>query len=173
MFRLKLRLWCVGLAFLECAGMVAAQTATHPVTIESLINIKHPSNPVWSPDGKHVAFLWDRADIVNLYLANADGMGDPIALTSFPDGKVTDVFWSKDGNTIYFSQGSDLWQVAASGGVARAVWTTPGAEAQFSQSPDGTRLAFIRAGSAGEVQRGADLIISFYERRGGIQNRSR
>jgi hypothetical protein len=159
MFRLKLRLWYVGLAFLECAGMIAAQTATHPVTIESLINIKHPSNPVWSPDGKHIAFLWDRADVVNLFLANADGMGDPLALTSFPDGKVTDVFWSKDGTTIYFSEGGDLWQVAAGGGVARAVWTTPGAEAQFSQSPDGTRLAFIRVGSPGEVQRGADLII--------------
>ncbi|HKR85968.1 MAG TPA: prolyl oligopeptidase family serine peptidase [Terriglobales bacterium] len=159
MFRLKLRLWYVGLAFLECAGMVAAQTARQPVTIENLINIKHPSNPVWSPDGKHIAFLWDRADIVNLYLANADGAGDPIALTSFPDGKVTDVFWSKDGNTIYFSQGGDLWQVAASGGVARAVWTTPAAEAQFSPSPDGTRVAFIRAGSTGEVQHGADLII--------------
>jgi dipeptidyl aminopeptidase/acylaminoacyl peptidase len=138
--------------------MVAAQTATHPVTIENLMNIKHPSNPVWSPDGKHIAFLWDRADVVNLHLANADGRGDPIALTSFPDGKVTNVFWSKDGKTIYFSQGGDLWQVAASGGVARAVWTTPSAEAQFSQS-DGTRVAFIRAGGAGEVQHGADLII--------------
>ena len=86
--------------------MGAAQTTSaHPLTIENLIDIKHPSNPLWSPDGKHVAFLWDRADIVNLYLANPDGGGGPMALTSFPDGKVTDVFWSKDGSTVYFLAG--------------------------------------------------------------------
>ncbi len=140
--------------------MGAAQTPTaHPLTIENLIDIKHPSNPVWSPDGKRIVFLWDRADIVNLYLVNAGRSGAPVALTSFPDGKVTDVFWSKDGSTVYFSRGADLWQVAANGGGARAVWTTPAAEVEFSLSPNGTRLAFVRAGSAGEVQRGGDLII--------------
>ena len=117
MLRLRLWHWSAVLAFLLCAGMGTAQTtSTHPLTIENLIDIKHPSNPVWSPDGKRIAFLWDRADIVNLYLVNADGSGAPVALTSFPDGKVTDVFWSKDGTTVYFSRGADLWQVAANGG---------------------------------------------------------
>jgi Tol biopolymer transport system component len=134
-------------------------TSTHPLTIENLINIKHPSNPVWSPDGKRIAFLWDRADIVNLYLVNADGSGAPVALTSFSDGKVGDVFWSKDGNTVYFSRRADLWQVAANGGGARAVWITSAAEVEFSLSLDANRLAFVRAGSAGEAQHGGDLII--------------
>ena len=165
MLRLRLWHWSAVLAFLLCAGIGTAQTtSTHPLTIENLIDIKHPSNPVWSPDGRRIAFLWDRADIVNLYLVNADGSGAPVALTSFPDGKVTDVFWSKDGTTVYFSRGADLWQVAANGGVAtggdaRAVWTTPAPEVEFSLSPDGTRLAFVRAGSAGEEQHGGDLII--------------
>ena len=76
MFRLRVRLGCAVLAFLLCAGMGAAQTTSaHPLTIENLIDIKHPSNPLWSPDGKRIAFLWDRADIVNLYLVNADGSG--------------------------------------------------------------------------------------------------
>ncbi|HYK49161.1 MAG TPA: LpqB family beta-propeller domain-containing protein, partial [Terriglobales bacterium] len=165
MLRLRLWHWSAVLAFLLCAGIGTAQTtSTHPLTIENLIDIKHPSNPVWSPDGRRIAFLWDRADIVNLYLVNADGSGAPVALTSFPDGKVTDVFWSKDGTTVYFSRGADLWQVAANGGAAtggdaRAVWTTPAPEVEFSLSPDGTRLAFVRAGSAGEEQHGGDLII--------------
>ena len=64
-----------------------------------------------------------------------------------------------DGSTVYFSRGADLWQVAAKGGGARALWTTPAAEVEFSLSPDGTRLAFVRAGSAGEAQHGGDLII--------------
>src|SRR5882724_3378738 len=145
MFGLKLSRRFAAVAILVVAGIAAAQTrTTHPLTIENLSDIKHPSNPVWSPDGKRIAFLWDRADIVNLYLVNADGSGAPVALTSFPDGKVTDVFWSKDGSTVYFSRGADLWQVAANGGGARAVWTTPAAEVEFSLSPNGTRLAFVR-----------------------------
>ena len=64
-----------------------------------------------------------------------------------------------DGSTVYFSRGADLWQVAANGAGARAVWTTPAAEVEFSLSPDGARLAFVRAGSAGEAQHGGDLII--------------
>jgi dipeptidyl aminopeptidase/acylaminoacyl peptidase len=160
MLRWRLWQWCAVLAFLLCAGMGAAQpTSTHPLTIENLIDIKHPSDPVWAPNGKRIAFLWDRADIVNLSLVNADGSGAPGALTSFPDGKVTDVFWSMDGSTVYFSRGADLWQVAANGAGARAVWTTPAAEVEFSLSPDGARLAFVRAGSAGEAQHGGDLII--------------
>ena len=158
MFRLKRWHRSFVVAIVACASIVAAQTkAAHPLTIEQLIDIKHPSNPVWSPDGKHVAFLWDRADIVNLYVANADGEGAPVALTSFPDDKVANVFWSKDGSAVYFARGGDLWQAAAGGGEPHAVWTTPTAEFDFSPSPDGGRLAFVRTGD--EEQHGSDLIV--------------
>lgn len=151
----------VGMTLLLCARVVFAQASQSAgrLTIERLIDFKHPSNPAWSPDGRQIAFLWDRADVVNLYVANSDGRGQPLALTSFPDGKVGDVFWSRDSQTVYFSRGGDLWQVAATGGAPRAVWTTPSAEVEFSPSPDGTRLAFVRAGSAGEAQHGGDLIV--------------
>src|SRR2546430_2853033 len=145
MCRLRIWLGCAVLTFLLCPGMGTAETTSgHHLTIEDVIDIKHPSNAVWSPDGKRIVFLWDRADIVNLYLVNADGSGTPVALTSYPDGKVTQVFWSKDGSTVYFSRGADLWQVAASGGAARAGWTTPAADVEVSLSPDGTPLAFVR-----------------------------
>src|SRR5207253_966324 len=149
MFRFKQWHRALAAAMVAWAGMLAAQTKTpRPLTIEQLIDVKHPSNPVWSPDGKRVAFLWDRADVVNLYVANSDGTSEPVALTSYPEGKVGDVFWSKDSSTIYFSRGGDLWQGAAVGGQPpRAVWTTPTAEVEFSPSPDRTRVAFVRAGS--------------------------
>jgi len=160
MFGLKLSRRFAAVAILVVAGIAAAQTrTTHPLTIENLIDIKHPSNPIWSPDGKRIAFLWDRADIVNLYAVNADGGSKPTALTSFPDGKVTDMFWCKDGSSVYFARGGDLWQVAVAGGEPHAVWTTPGPEIEFSLSPDGTKLAFVRAGSSGEAQHGGDLTV--------------
>ena len=44
------------------------------LTIEQLIDIRHPSNPVWSPDGRHVAFLSERAGIANIYVADVAGV---------------------------------------------------------------------------------------------------
>src|SRR3954471_14259058 len=43
------------------------------LTIEQLIDIRHPSNPVWSPDGRHVAFLSERAGIANIFAADISG----------------------------------------------------------------------------------------------------
>ena len=44
----------VGMLTLSAALLLAAATncfaQKHPLTIAQLIDIKHPSNPVWSPD---------------------------------------------------------------------------------------------------------------------------
>src|SRR5437879_12024570 len=103
-------------AALTFAASAAPQSSPKfsKLTIEQLIDIKHPSNPVWSPDGKHVVFSWDRAGVANLYVASADGHGQPAALTSFSEGQVAEGFWSRDSQTVYFARGGDLWQVGAS-----------------------------------------------------------
>ena len=144
-------------------GHAAAQQAKspHQLTIEDLIDIKHPSNPIWSPDGRRVAFVWDRAGVSNLYVAGSDGRGQSVALTSYPEGGVEGVFWSRDGQTLHFAHGGDLWQVAVTGGEPRPVWTAPARDAQIVPSPDSTRVAFVRAsgGAGGESQTGADLVV--------------
>src|SRR5438067_2350065 len=113
--RLKILL---SIASATCIWATSAQCQkASRVTIEQLIEIKHPSDPVWSPDNKRVVFTWDRADIRNLYVANADGSGAPVTLTSFPAGGVADAFWSEDGESVYFVHESDLWKVPAAGGV--------------------------------------------------------
>jgi hypothetical protein len=33
------------------------------LTIDSLIDIKHPSLPAWSPDATGMAFVWERAGV--------------------------------------------------------------------------------------------------------------
>ena len=105
----------------------SVQAASESLTIEKLIDIKHPSDPVWSPDGRHVVFVWDRAGVSNLYLVDASGSGAPVALTNFTEGPVGGAFWSHDSKTIYFPHHGGLWEVSASGGEARAVWTTSSA----------------------------------------------
>ena len=131
---------------LSFAASPAALHNTNPpkLTIEQLIDIKHPSNPVWSPDGKHVVFAWDRAGVANLFVANSDGHGQPVAVTSFSEGQVQDAFWSHDSQTIFFPHNGDLWQAAVAGGSPKPAWTTPAEESDIVPSPDGARVAFVR-----------------------------
>src|SRR5262249_56374988 len=37
------------------------------LTIEQLVDIRHPSNAMWAPDGRHVVFMWDRAGVSKVY----------------------------------------------------------------------------------------------------------
>src|SRR5919109_2977372 len=77
------------------------------LTIDQLIDIKHPSNPVWSRDSRRIAFVWDRAGVQNLFVVPMDGSAKPVALTT--DGQsVTNVFWSHDSRTLYFIHGATL-----------------------------------------------------------------
>ena len=146
---------CLALAVAACGGAApaSAPVAAKGFTIDDLVDIKHPSTPVWSPDGKHVLFVWDRAGVSNLFLSDGSG-GTPIALTT--DGAGGTPFWSRDGQRVYFSKDGDLWQVPVTGGAASAVWTTPGSESEIALSPDGTRVAFVR-GAPGRG--GSELIV--------------
>ena len=134
-----------------CGTHAAEPPAASALTIDNLIDIKHPSNPVWSPDGKQVLFSWERAGIANLYVS--DGNGAPKAVTTFENGGGNGAFWG-DANTIYFTRGGDLWKVSATGGDPVAVWKTPAPETNISFSRDGSHVAFVRAGD-----KGADLVV--------------
>ncbi|HEY6946475.1 MAG TPA: S9 family peptidase [Candidatus Acidoferrum sp.] len=154
---------CSAMALLSCANHLCAQSSTRksPLTIEQLIEIKHPSDPAWSPDNKRVVFTWDRADIKNLYVANADGNGAPVALTSFPEAGVADAFWSEDGETVYFAHQGDLWKVPAAGGEAKPAWNKPSQGNEFVPSPDAKRVAFVRNNRPEQqgARKGSDLLI--------------
>ena len=146
---------CLTLTVAACGGAAptTAPAAAQGFTIDDLVDIKHPSTPVWSPDGRHVVFVWDRAGVSNLFLSDGSG-GAPTALTT--DGAGGTPFWSRDGQRVYFSKGGDLWQAPVAGGSPSAVWTTPGPESEMTLSPDGARVAFVR-GASGRA--GSELVV--------------
>jgi dipeptidyl aminopeptidase/acylaminoacyl peptidase len=131
----------ISAVFTAVAFLPSHQAAAAPLTIKQLLDIRHPSNPIWSPDNKRLAYLSDRCDVVNLYVVNADGTGSPRPLTRFADSKVVDPFWSADGSSLYFVEGGKLWIVNAEGGSPTEVWALPSGAGGVTPSPDRTQLA--------------------------------
>ena len=131
---------------------VALGARRRRLTIDQLIDIRHPSNPVWSPDGRRVAFLSERAGIANIYVADVtrvSGMSARARADALCRRQRRAVFWSADSQRVYFPrQRRSLAGRASSGGEPSAVWTTPQPESSITPSPDGTRVAFVRSASA-------------------------
>src|SRR3954454_17081449 len=97
----------------------AAQPRAGALTIDQIIDIKHPSNPVWSRDSRRIAFTWERAGVANLFVVPADGSAAPAQLTT--DGVPAGYFWSADSQSIAFFRGATLMAIPLTGGAATTV----------------------------------------------------
>lgn len=122
-----------------------------PLTIDQLVDIKHPSSPVWSRDSRRIAFLWERAGVANLYVVPADGSAKPEAVTTGGE-PVQGVFWSADNRTLYFARGGVPMQVPADASQPpRPVW--PQARGRgWTVSRDGTQVAYLAGESNGPTE---------------------
>src|SRR5438477_235849 len=125
-------------------GETQQARAASPLTIEQLIDIRHPSSPMWAPDGRSVVFVWDRAGVSKVYVVDAAASAPPRELPG-AGGQLAGAFWSRDGRALMIVKNGDLWRAPIDGSAASAVWTTPAIESSMVPSPDGTRVAFVRA----------------------------
>ncbi|MGH7623317.1 MAG: LpqB family beta-propeller domain-containing protein, partial [Gemmatimonadaceae bacterium] len=144
------------------AASAAAQTvqprAERKLTIDQLIQIKHPSGQQWTPDGSHVWFTDDSAGVNNVWVAPANGSAPAKPLTTYADGQNGNGgFWSNDGQTFFFQRDGGLLAVLVRGGTPRTAWASAAHARGFSLSPDGTRVAFVTNSPGGA--NGGDLIV--------------
>jgi len=111
------------------------------------------SSPIWSPDGKTLAFASSHHGSADIFTVNTDGSGLR-RLTSYSSSERPEAF-SPDGKLIYFSAAiqdpaasaafpsarlSELYTVPVSGGAIRQVLATPAVNISFA--PDGSWFAY-------------------------------
>jgi Tol biopolymer transport system component/DNA-binding winged helix-turn-helix (wHTH) protein len=98
------------------------------------------TDATWSPDGRRIAFAWDRDGSFDIFTQGVDG-GEPTRITSTPFND-TQPAWSPDGRRLVFrseEDGGGLYTVDATGGPVRRI-TSGGLRAAWM--PDGRHIVF-------------------------------
>ncbi|MCK5379261.1 MAG: PD40 domain-containing protein, partial [Acidobacteria bacterium] len=122
------------------SGGTARRLTAHPAT---------ERYPVWSRDGRLIAFASVRHGNADVFVMPADGSAAPTRLT-FADSSDTPVDFTPDGDSVLFSSGRAvavrwmpaLWTVPVAGGTPAIAQDSLGGHAAYSR--DGQTLVFTR-----------------------------
>ena len=132
-------------------GPSAIEITDGHMTPEVLLSLGRLSDPQLSPDGKTILYgvsytsIAENRSVRNLFTIPVEG-GDPTPLTM--DGKsISGARWSKDGNSIWFLQGGQLFSAPYKNGklgkrVLRA--DVPGGIDDYLLSPDQSQMIYVK-----------------------------
>ncbi len=148
----------------ECGGRgidICLLDPTNPTAVTNLTdngNASFDENPIWSPDGKKVAFV---SNFVkggtgewNIFVMDTTATGQAVNLatqiTSYSSGSkvIDDLAWSPDGSRIAYTRGNNagddsVWVVNADGTTTFPLEIGgPGAKRHPSWSPDSAKIAY-------------------------------
>jgi serine/threonine-protein kinase len=118
-----------------------ARTVLSMVTTDGMSH-----NPVWSTDGKRLAYRSWLAGGMTMWLMNADRSGTPARLD--PNGtRQSPVSFSTDGRFLTFDQkdsqnGDDAWILPLAGGESRPISRSKFGEGSAKFSPDDRWIAY-------------------------------
>jgi len=108
-------------------------------------NAYNDTSPVWSPDGRRIAFVSDRDGSREIYVMNADG-NEQLNLSRNPAEDWTPA-WSPDGKRLAFGSFRDgnweIYVMNADGSSPTRLTRNNAADYSPAWSPDGQRLAFV------------------------------
>ena len=117
---------------------------------EVLLSFGRLSDPQLSPDGSRILYgvsytsVKENKSCRNLFVCNADGSGK-VQLTKYAQS-INAARWSKDGNSIYFLQGGQLWKAPFKGDkLGRKVKLSdiPAGISDYKISPDECNVLYV------------------------------
>jgi Tol biopolymer transport system component len=119
-------------------------------------NAVFDGNPVWSPDGRRIAFVRDRdRQTANIFVMNADGSDQRRLTPNLRRRPWIELAWSPDWEKIAFvaSGGhrgaADIFVMNADGSGLRNATNTVTTSFDFAWSPDGRRIAYLEGSPGG------------------------
>jgi Tol biopolymer transport system component len=139
-------------------GTIWIHRVGHAVPLRRLTLHGHARSPVWSPDGRQIAFSSTPASVpAGIFIQATDGTGTAERITSAPSGfEHVPESWSPDGRVIVFSKvkagvKDTIWMVDVRTGRTERLIAVPGSNQMDPRlSPDGRWLAFSSEGEAGD-----------------------
>lgn len=138
-------------------ALVAGRATLHaqrPLTIERLVATPSltgtaPVAPAWSPDSRHLAFLWnDRGFPARDVWVVARDDSTPRRLTPVAvdgRGSIGAFVWASPTVLLYLQAG-DVWRIALTSPNAERLTTDAGGKSAIAVSPDGRWISFLRDG---------------------------
>ncbi len=128
----------------------AASAPFQNFAITQVTNSNRASVAAISPDGKYVLTVMNEQGLNSLWLRNVATGSDTQVIPA--TASIRNVAFSPDGNYIYFRKAENaiasdfnIYRVAVLGGTPKAV--AHDVDTQFVFSPDGQKMAYIRANS--------------------------
>ena len=115
----------------------------HAPAARFIVSAGVDTRPRWSPDGRRIAFLSNRPNPLSGRATGFEFKAETAAGPGAPVDTVQPEPASADGGAGTASR--QLWTIAPDGGEAQPLTALPNDIADFSWSPDGTRIAFLSA----------------------------
>ncbi len=117
--------------------------------------------PIWNPDGKQIVFSSNRLTGFNLYVKSADGAEEEKLIAQDDSDKLPND-WSRDGKTILYTRGKDLWYVTLPDLKCAEFLKAPSVLRNGQFSPDGKWVAY----ASNETGKWQIYVTSFPDARG-------
>jgi TolB protein len=143
--------------------------AADGTNVRKLIHAPVSTQPVWSPDGRKVAFTSEDQSRGTISFVGSAGDDPERVLTEEPqvDPILRSDAWAPDGRQILFTRRrpldrefppSDVFSIAPDGSGLTQL-TTDGRSADAIWSPDGSSIAFISTGLLGTASDGGQVFL--------------
>ncbi len=111
----------------------------------------HDRNPLWSPDGKYIAYISDQTGEDEIYIIKQDGSEVPVAITSNGDTYKYSLIWSPDSKKLMWADKKLRLQYVdiESQKITEVEQSKVGEFYSYVFSPDSKWIAFCRPVTTG------------------------